>query len=105
MSVESAKAFYTRLQTDEAFRNQYQHASTNEARQAFIQASDYDFTTQDWHTVIHQAQQETVGSLSDEELESVAGGMRPPITGPITTLPLPISQTPFIYPSSGTTPD
>jgi predicted ribosomally synthesized peptide with nif11-like leader len=75
MSVESAKAFYTRLQTDEAFRHQYRHASTDEARQAFIQASDYDFTTQDWHTVIHQAQQETAGSLSEEELESVAGGI------------------------------
>lgn len=43
MSIESTKAFYSRMTTDKTFRRQLEQAATKEKRQHIIQAAGYDF--------------------------------------------------------------
>ncbi|MGL5874037.1 MAG: Nif11-like leader peptide family RiPP precursor [Xenococcaceae cyanobacterium] len=74
MSIENAKAFYERMTTDEAFRTQYQNATTDEERQAIV--ADYKFTQEEWEAASTEIidVQDDEGEISDAELESIAGG-------------------------------
>ncbi|MGL5874038.1 MAG: Nif11-like leader peptide family natural product precursor [Xenococcaceae cyanobacterium] len=74
MSIENAKAFYERMTTDEAFRSQYQNATTNDERRVI--AEDYEFTQEEWETASAEIMKvaDADGEISDAELESVAGG-------------------------------
>ena len=76
MSVESASAFYVRTTTDEAFRRQLEQAASKEERQQILQVAGYDFTPEEWRTVIVEIQTSTPASdeLSDAQLEAVSGG-------------------------------
>lgn len=77
MSIESAKAFYSRIIADEAFRTQLQ-STVSEERTAFIQAAGYDFTPEDWEAATEEALTEASSDreLDEAELESVAGGIQ-----------------------------
>lgn len=79
MSVESAKAFYSRMTKDEAFRTQLEQAASKEERQQILQAGGYEFTQEEWEAVTAeiQASNSTNNELKDEELEAVAGGVFP----------------------------
>lgn len=72
MSVEQAKSFIEKLNSDEAFRNQVAAASDNEARLSIAREAGYDFLLEDLQQSI-PAQAD--GELSDDQLESVAGGL------------------------------
>ena len=75
MSIESAKAFYSRMTTDQTFRTQLEQAGTREERQQILQAAGYDFTSEDWEAVKAQFQASSTDSeLSDAELTAVSGG-------------------------------
>lgn len=80
MSIESAKAFYSRMTTDQAFRTQLEQASTGEERQQILQAAGYDFTPEDWEAAKTQIQASNSanGELSDAELTAVSGGLSIP---------------------------
>ena len=88
MSIESAKAFYSRITTDNAFRTQFEQAATSEERQQIIQAAGYDFTSEEWEAAKAEINEE----LSDAELTAVSGGLSilpgvPDVPGfPITPL-------------------
>ncbi|MEH1992179.1 Nif11-like leader peptide family natural product precursor [Nostoc sp.] len=71
MSVESAKAFYSRIITDNAFQTQLGQATTNEERQQIMQAAGYEFTPEEWEAAKAQINEE----LSDAELTAVSGGL------------------------------
>lgn len=77
MSIESARAFYDRVATDEAFKKQLQNAASDDERRANIRAAGYDFTPEDWEVVIDQLRQLHDRELSEAELEAVAGGVLP----------------------------
>lgn len=76
MSIESAKAFYQRVTTEEAFRTQLQSAASEE-RTGIIQEAGYDFTPAEWEAATAKvlAAVEIDRELNDAELEAIAGGM------------------------------
>ena len=91
MSIESAKAFYARMTTDEAFRTQLEQAASKEERQQILQVAGYDFNPEEWQAATVQIQASTPADseLSDAELTAVSGGMiimpeygMPPIIDP-----------------------
>lgn len=71
MSIESAKAFYSRMTTDKPFRTQLEQAATPEERQQIMQAAGYDFTSEEWEA----AKAQITSELSDAELTGVSGGL------------------------------
>jgi predicted ribosomally synthesized peptide with nif11-like leader len=88
MSVESARAFYQKFTTDEAFRSQLQNVAEEE-RTNIIQEAGYNFTPEEWNVVIAQVSEaiERSDELDEGELEAVSGGaFITPIYG--TGLPL-----------------
>jgi predicted ribosomally synthesized peptide with nif11-like leader len=76
MSIESAKALYSRMTTDEAFRAQLEQAANKEERNQVLQAAGYNFTPEEWHDVTAKDQASTSADseLNDEELAAVSGG-------------------------------
>lgn len=93
MSIESAKAFYKKMVTDEAFRTQYQNAATNEERREIVLAAGYDFTPEDWESATTQIQASNSTTddreLNDAQLEAVSGGFGVPMYGgPEPTFPV-----------------
>ncbi len=66
MSIESAKAFLERVENDEDFRKELEGQASVEERIEFAKAHEFDFTKDEIREV-HD-------SLTDEELDSVAGG-------------------------------
>ena len=66
MSIESAKAFLEKIKADEAFRKQVGEIASQEERMAFIEKAGFAFTKEELD--------EVTGALSDEDLDSVAGG-------------------------------
>ncbi len=84
MSIESAKAFYSRMTTDEAFRFQLQNAPSDDERRAIMQAGGYNFTPEEWEAATKQILESDAADseLSDAQLEAVSGGMMLMYGGP-----------------------
>lgn len=66
MSIESAKAFLEKWKTDEDFAKQVNECKDAASRKAFVNAAGFDFTKAEID--------EATSQLSDEQLDSVAGG-------------------------------
>jgi predicted ribosomally synthesized peptide with nif11-like leader len=88
MSTESAKALSYRLITDEAFRAQLGKAVNEEERQQILQAAGYEFTPEEWKAASVAPQ----GELSEEQLETVAGGMVPLILAASFAIPYAVNE-------------
>mgnify|MGYP003594433388 CR=1 FL=1 len=67
MSVEAAKACIERIKTDEDFAKKVGECKTKEERIEFVRSIGYDFTYAEFH--------EVTGELTDDELDSIAGGV------------------------------
>jgi predicted ribosomally synthesized peptide with nif11-like leader len=52
MSIESAKAFYNRLTSDEVLRRKLENADSNEKFLALVASAGYSFTRKEWETVL-----------------------------------------------------
>ncbi|MHC5724944.1 MAG: Nif11-like leader peptide family natural product precursor [Nostoc sp.] len=78
MSIESAREFYQKVSTDEAFANQLRNADSDDQRRATIRAAGYDFTPEEWGTVVDQIKQSNDPELSESQLEAVTGGVTTP---------------------------
>ena len=70
MSIESARAYFERMKTDEEFRNRVLNAETAEARLAIVQSEGFDFTKEEVDEV-------SSDELTEDELDMVAGGWTP----------------------------
>lgn len=92
MSIESAKAFYQRVTTDEAFQTQLQSAASEE-RTVIIQEAGYDFTPEEWETATAQVLEaaEINRELNDVELEAIAGGVSILPVVPVYGVALPLN--------------
>ncbi|WP_392533422.1 Nif11-like leader peptide family natural product precursor [Nostoc sp. C117] len=76
MSIESAKAFYQRVTTDEAFRTQVESYPIEE-RGTFLQAEGYAFTEEEWETTsAEMLEANSTEELDEAELEAIAGGIQ-----------------------------
>lgn len=73
MSIESAKMFVERMNTDEDFAKNVTACKSAAARMTFVTAAGFDFTGEELAAV--------VGKLADGDLEAVTGGWNPPFTG------------------------
>ncbi|WP_414581498.1 Nif11-like leader peptide family natural product precursor [Scytonema sp. PCC 10023] len=94
MSIESARAFYDRIVTDEAFKTQYQSAASDDERREIVLAAGYNFTPQEWEAAMTQISQSSNEELSDAELTAVSGGSIRPLPGWPPKWPTPVYGTP-----------
>lgn len=76
MSIESAKLFYTRVSSDEEFRDRLEQATTEE-RDRILHEAGYGFTTEEWEIAKEQilSSDSDEIELSDAELAEVSGGI------------------------------
>jgi predicted ribosomally synthesized peptide with nif11-like leader len=65
MSLESAKAFIDRMNSDKEFAKKLFECKGEAAQKAFIEAAGYSFTREEFNELVE---------LSDEQLEAVSGG-------------------------------
>ena len=71
MSMESAAAFYERLQSDAALQENLKAAGTRDQVEAYVKGElGYDFTKEEMQKVVFERNPE----MTDEELEAVVGG-------------------------------
>lgn len=98
MSVESAKAFYERIATDEAFRTQHRNAATDDERREIVLAAGYNFTLEEWQSALAQISESSNGELSEAELTTVSGGVTLPILPILPKIPpmSPLYGVPFL---------
>ena len=66
MSIESAKAFIERMETDEEFSERVKSVADQDERSALVKTEGFDFSTEDIKAV--------KSGLSDEELDGISGG-------------------------------
>jgi predicted ribosomally synthesized peptide with nif11-like leader len=66
MSIESAKAFLEKIQTDEEFKNKIGAMKSKEERIEFIKGEGFEFTEEEFNQVRKE--------LSPEALDEAAGG-------------------------------
>lgn len=76
MSMESARQFTEQMKTDEAFRKSFMAAGSQEDAMKMVKAKGYDFSLEEIQQVRHEYQAEAgeTGELTDEDLDTVAGG-------------------------------
>ena len=71
MSMESAVAFYERLESDAELTARIQELQTREAISQYVREElEYDFSLEEMQKVIFERHPE----ITDEELEAVVGG-------------------------------
>ena len=71
MSMESAAAFYERLQSDAALQENLKAAGNRDQVEAYVKGElGYDFTQEEMQKVVFERNPE----MTDEELEAVVGG-------------------------------
>jgi predicted ribosomally synthesized peptide with nif11-like leader len=78
MSVEQAKAFIEKLGSDENLLNQVNSAENDGARMQLAKAAGFDFSTDEFNSVVDQLSGE---ELTEDDLDSVAGGLTAQIDG------------------------
>ena len=71
MSVEQAKAFIEKLDSDKTLLTQVAGAASDETRLELARAAGFEFATEDLADAIGESDRE---ELSDDDLEAVAGG-------------------------------
>lgn len=82
MSVESAVAFYERLEKDIELQEKLKLLGTKENIASYVKGElDYDFTLDEMQKVIFERNPE----MTDEELEAVMGGVNDEIILGVTT--------------------
>lgn len=69
MSVESAKAFIEKVNTDQDFRKKLSELKDGSERANFAKQNGFDFTTEEINKVKGEQ------GLTDDELDAVAGGV------------------------------
>lgn len=91
MSLQSVKAFYERLASDETFRTQLQGVESKDQCSQFVQNAGYDFTTQEFEEYTAQllesnSDNDEIKDLNEKELEAVFGGASSTSTVGIPTM-------------------
>ncbi len=71
MSIESAKAFYERVETDTELQEKLKELNTKEKIEPYVKGElGYEFTLEEMQKVIFEKNPE----MTEEELEAVVGG-------------------------------
>ncbi|MEH2410023.1 Nif11-like leader peptide family natural product precursor [Nostoc sp.] len=102
MSVKNVQAFYARLASDEAFRNQMQGVTSKDECSQVVKDAGYNFTEDEFEEYTAQLLESTAGEgelkdLNEKELEAVFGGVSS-ITGKSTIILRPLYGLPVLSP-------
>ena len=71
MSIDAAKAFLSRMKSDEAFAKSVVEADSSEDRRALIAGNGFNFSPEEWDQVAGDLSAE---ELSDTDLDGAVGG-------------------------------
>lgn len=82
MSLENVRAFYEKLASDEAFRQEIQTVDSKDAGREILQNAGFDFTSEEFEEYTEQLLEsntanEDLKDLNPQELEAVFGGAIP----------------------------
>ncbi|MGL5875170.1 MAG: Nif11-like leader peptide family RiPP precursor [Xenococcaceae cyanobacterium] len=78
MSIESAKAFYSRLTTDKVLRKKLENANSNEKFLAIVAEAGYSFTRKEWESVLNNVSSvhgSQLSSLTPTVIETISWGL------------------------------
>lgn len=75
MSIESAKLFIKKVNTNEVFASQAMEVDSNEGLEEFAMKAGFNFTINDLREAGKELSKETNRKLRDDELEMVTGGL------------------------------
>ena len=77
MSAENVQAFIEKLNTDETFRDQIINTGSDEARLQNAKNAGFEFTLEEfWSAAEQLAARAESKELTEEQLETVAGGVQ-----------------------------
>ncbi|RJR43254.1 MAG: Nif11-like leader peptide family natural product precursor [Deltaproteobacteria bacterium] len=74
MSVQSAKDFLHRIDTDQALKDRLAAAADHEARQKIVREAGFDFTLENFKQAAQELAAAADKELTTEELAGIAGG-------------------------------
>lgn len=74
MSIQSAKDFLERSETDQDLKDRLKTAADLEARRQIIQAAGFDFTLEEFKQAVDELAKAAGQELAPEELQKIAGG-------------------------------
>jgi predicted ribosomally synthesized peptide with nif11-like leader len=74
MSVQSARDFIKRIETDEDLKEQLEAAPDHETRRQIVQSAGFDFTEDEFKQMVDELAAAASQELTEEELQEVAGG-------------------------------
>ena len=74
MSVQSAKDFLQKIETDQTLKEQLEAAADQEARMKLIRAAGFDFTVDDFKQAVAELSAAAGKELTPEELQDIAAG-------------------------------
>jgi len=77
MSLQSAKDFLQKMETDQALRERVEAAADLEDRLQTIRTAGFDFTMDEFKQAVNERVQAAGRELTPEELQEVAGGWCP----------------------------
>jgi len=75
MSIDAARDFFKRIDTDKALQDRLEAASDLEARKKIIRAAGFDFTLTEYQQAVEEMAAAAGQPLTPEELQQVAGGL------------------------------
>ena len=75
MSVQSAKEFLKRIETDEALQKKLEAVDNLETRQQLIREAGFDFTLAEYRQVVEEIAATAGQQLTPDELQQVAAGL------------------------------
>ncbi|MDD2901324.1 MAG: Nif11-like leader peptide family RiPP precursor [Syntrophales bacterium] len=75
MSIDAARNFLKRIDTDQALQERLKTAPGLEARKKIIRAAGFEFNLAEYKQAIEEAAAAAGQELTAEELEAVAGGL------------------------------
>jgi len=76
MSMQSARDFLKKVQTDKALKERLEAEPDLDVRKKIIQAAGFDFSLSEYRQAVEEVAVAAGEQLTPEELEQVAGGLR-----------------------------
>jgi predicted ribosomally synthesized peptide with nif11-like leader len=74
MSVQSARDFLQKIETDQVLKERLEAAPDHQARQQIVQTAGFDFTVQEFKQAIEELAAAAGKELTPEELRDIAAG-------------------------------
>jgi predicted ribosomally synthesized peptide with nif11-like leader len=74
MSIQAAKDFIQKIETDTALKERLEAATDDAGRRQIVQAAGFDFTREEFKQAVVEISKAAGQELSPEELDGIAAG-------------------------------